>query len=174
MSALQRLTTEFIDTEDRIRISGEGVQGELLSFWLTQRLLTRLIQFLVTSIEAVSTQKTEQGAVDARTHALVNEIQQEAAAQLITHEPPVDATKSGISWLVREVDINKTDQHYTLRFKNIGSAPADVVFDQQQLRQWLLIVFKLWQQAEWPLAIWPEWIQNTSANPARKSQSAVH
>lgn len=174
MSALQRLTTEYIEFEDRMRISGEGVHGELLAFWLTQRLLTRIIRFLVTAIEQSSTQATAKSAPDARTSALVNELAQEAAAQSLIQQPPVVASNSEKIWLVNEVDINKSDQYFTLRFKNMDAAPADVIFDHQQLRQWLVIVFNLWQKAEWPLHIWPEWITGTAKNPASKTKSAMH
>lgn len=175
MSALQRLTTEYIEAEDRIRISGEGSQGEFLTFWLTQRLLIRLIRFIVSAIEEIPKQAKSSSAIDARTTALVNELAQEAAAQSIVPARPVDATRSGATWLVHEIDINKTQQHFTLRFKCTECPPADVTFDQQQLRQWLIIVHKLWQQAEWSLAVWPDWILNTATTPLKKIPgSAVH
>jgi hypothetical protein len=46
MSDLQRLTTQFVDTEDRIRLSGDDAQGEVKVLWLTQRLLGRLVPLL--------------------------------------------------------------------------------------------------------------------------------
>ena len=43
MAELQRCTTEYIATEDRLRLSGEiGTQSTVV-LWLTQRLLNRLM-----------------------------------------------------------------------------------------------------------------------------------
>jgi len=175
MPALQRLTTEYIDSEDRLRISGETVAGELQSFWLTQRLLLRLIRFLVDSIEESQLDSTNQGAMDARTSALFNEIAQGAALQSLPNEDPVQSTPVDATWIATDVDIANADTHITLRFKNGTKFAAEVAFDQQQLRQWLAIVFKLWELAEWPLTVWPDWIQTTAQTAAdSKKSSSVH
>lgn len=44
---LQRVTTQYVDAEDRIRLSGEVLGGEVVVWWLTQRLLERLVPLLV-------------------------------------------------------------------------------------------------------------------------------
>jgi hypothetical protein len=36
--ALDRTTTEYIDTEDRLRLSGQYADGSAVVIWLTQRL----------------------------------------------------------------------------------------------------------------------------------------
>lgn len=43
MPALQRMTTDYIVQEDRIRVTGECAGGGVLVLWLTQRLLVRLV-----------------------------------------------------------------------------------------------------------------------------------
>ena len=40
---LKRISTEYVDTEDRIRLTGEITGGEVLALWLTLHLLHRLI-----------------------------------------------------------------------------------------------------------------------------------
>ena len=37
--SLDRITTEYIDTEDRIRLSGQYAGGPAVVIWLTQRLI---------------------------------------------------------------------------------------------------------------------------------------
>ena len=46
MNSLQRITTEYDEREDRIRVSGQLAQGEAVVLWLTQRLLNRLVPHL--------------------------------------------------------------------------------------------------------------------------------
>lgn len=48
---LQRITTEYIDHEDRLRLAGEDAQGQTTVLWLTQRLLNRLIPHLCQWLE---------------------------------------------------------------------------------------------------------------------------
>ena len=47
MSELQRITSEYIEAEDRLRLTGEVGEGETETLWLTQRLLTRLLDHLL-------------------------------------------------------------------------------------------------------------------------------
>lgn len=174
MPVLQRLTTEYIEKEDRIRISGEGKEGELVSFWLTQRLLSRLIRYLVSSIEESPSTDEPNNITDVRTNALFNEMAQQVAQQHLPAQPPVVTPEENNSWLVSEVDISKDQQHIKLVFKNTRPIHTELMLDKYQLRQWLSILFHLWQQAEWPLSVWPDWILNTSKKPAASSIMALH
>eukprot|EP01036_Dinobryon_divergens_P055429 gene55429-74016_t len=47
MTILQRITTEYIEAEDRVRLSGVSPSGEALSLWVTQRLLSRLLKVIL-------------------------------------------------------------------------------------------------------------------------------
>ena len=42
MRVLHRLTTDYVEEEDRIRVSGASANGDTVVLWLTQRLLNRL------------------------------------------------------------------------------------------------------------------------------------
>ena len=44
---LQRITSEYVATEDRFRLSGITDKGGEVSYWVTQRLLLRLLNFLL-------------------------------------------------------------------------------------------------------------------------------
>lgn len=174
MPTLQRLTTEYIEKEDRFRIAGEDSRGELHSFWLTQRLLLRLIHVLVSTIESTPALSENKNITDDRTNALFNEMAQQAAQQQIPMQPPVVDPELDKSWLVIEVDVTNADQHVKLAFKNNTDEPTALLLDQKQLRQWLSIVFKLWQQAEWPTSVWPDWISDTMDKTSTAPKAAVH
>lgn len=185
MTSLQRLTTEYVETEDRFRISGEGLEGELISLWNTQRLMRRLIPYLVSTFDkvpaATNTTKpaSESGskgdaAGNKLYNELYNEMSQQAAQQQIVEQPPVINADNSNVWLVMEIDVSKSDQIVQMTFKNASFTPVHVTLDQNQLRQWLAIVYKLWQQAEWPIDVWPAWIQNSAQETTASATTSVH
>ena len=51
MYSLKKVTAEFIQTEDRIRLSALTADDKTLALWLTQRLLSRLITHLAKWLE---------------------------------------------------------------------------------------------------------------------------
>ena len=51
MYRLKKVTAEFIETEDRIRLSALTADDKTLALWLTQRLLSRLITHLANWLE---------------------------------------------------------------------------------------------------------------------------
>ncbi len=51
MEEITRITTEYVETEDRIRLSGETPAGSTVMLWIPQRLLNRLIPLLCERIE---------------------------------------------------------------------------------------------------------------------------
>jgi len=51
---LKRVTTEYVDAEDRLRISGETGDGGVLVLWMTQRMVNRLIGALAQWLEKQS------------------------------------------------------------------------------------------------------------------------
>ena len=56
MQSLKKVTSEFIETEDRIRLSALTTEDKAVAFWMTQRLLTRLVAHLSEKIEIDSPQ----------------------------------------------------------------------------------------------------------------------
>lgn len=49
--SLHRITTEYVEAEDRVRIVGEVEAAETVVLWLTRRLLDRLIPHLTLWLE---------------------------------------------------------------------------------------------------------------------------
>ena len=46
-AVLQRVTTAYLENEDRLRLTGELADGDTVVCWLTQRLLNRLVPGLI-------------------------------------------------------------------------------------------------------------------------------
>lgn len=174
MPALQRVTTEFIELEDRMRVAGENEQGEVTSFWLTQRLLVRLVKHLIDSLEKNTPDGQKLAAHDERISEMMQEMAQQAAQAELGNEAPVKDPESDRAWLAHEVDIKQTERHIQLRFRGRGATHADVALEISHLRQWLSILYRLWVQAEWSTAIWPHWMIDSFPDSDSKPDTAVH
>jgi hypothetical protein len=183
MFQLQRITTEYVEAEDRIRLSGEDEQENKLVLWLTQRLLSQVIAHLIGLIE-----KQDQGVTkntNKATDTLRQSFAQQAAQAAFSSEPPVQTPADSQSWLVREVDITLTSEAALVMVFKQKSGAAEINPNEQsrlsneailtveakKLRQWLGIIHTQWQRAGWPLALWPSWIEATDAKPSENISS---
>jgi hypothetical protein len=147
MTDLQRLTTQFVDNEDRIRLSGENADGEVQVLWLTRRLLDRLVPVLC-----------EQLAPGADTHAgLLSSFKQEAAQSQLAPQEPVQATSAGTEALVTRIDMVRVEHGLRLTFFAQDSEAAAIVMPELSLRQWLAILRDQFRIAGWPENVWPAW-----------------
>jgi len=174
MPALQRITTEFVETEDRMRLSGENDAGEIISFWLTQRLLIRLITHLVASLEEIAPDIKAQQLHDQRISEMLQEMEQQSAQAQMAEQSPVRDPNIHRTWLALEVDVKKAEPQILLSFRGKESAGADLALEDQHLRQWLAILHRLWNQAQWPSTIWPKWITDVAPEKEINLDSALH
>ena len=174
MIHLKRITTEYVHTEDRIRLSGEVEENTSIVLWLTQRLLAQLITHLLRLIEKQSVALGNADSTDpAPASSLMQGFAQQVAQAELIPELPVQAAANAKSWLVLEVDCSLSPEGtLVLIFKReAGKAAAQededagkatLTVEAKQLRQWLGIVHAQWQQAGWPLTIWPTWMDEQS------------
>ena len=166
---LQRITTEYIDLEDRVRLAGETADGERVVLWLTRRLLDRLLPHLLGWLEKRHVPTTSRLYEEAR-----QGFAQEAARAGLKPEPAVSTSAANRGWLVTAVDVNADDQRVLLNFK--GQAEVDqiwLVVEEAPLRQWLGIIHALYIGASWPLSLWPAWM-STPDKPAEQPQRLMH
>jgi hypothetical protein len=162
VTTLQRITTDYSEAEDRIRLTGELPNGDTVTLWLTQRLLNRLIAHLC--------QWLEQGNVHQHLpHAdLLQAFAQQAAQAALTPEAPVRSAQQQ-GELVHSVDISHTSEVLQMTFKGESGNPlAHMSLQALPLRQWLGIVHAQYQKAQWPMEAWPEWV--TEANQDQAAQ----
>ena len=171
MSDLQRITTEYVDSEDRIRLCGESAPNLTVVMWMTQRLLNRLVPHLLGWLEQQTAVPCGVGA-GVRTE-VVNSFVQQAAMASMEMQAPVQANSAQSAWLVQSVDVTVTQAVVRLTFKGqpssdqpVPSIEASVTMQALPLRQWLSILHEQCRRAGWvptsPEAagpVWPEWIQ---------------
>ena len=154
MTELKRLSTGYLENEDRIRLVGETADGAAVVLWLTQHLLLRLVPVLIEGIEA-------QGA-DASHREILHGFAQQSARAALKAEPPVQPAHDSQAWLVQSIDVAKIEKTLRLTFKGEGGQQGFVTLEPRLLRQWLGIVYETCRNANWPLAVWPEWLQDST------------
>ncbi len=179
MSDLQRITTEYIEAEDRIRLTGAREAGATEVLWLTQRLLTRVINNLLQWLEQQSTVAAPDALKDGEAAQLVQGFAQQAASAELRLQKPVRSRGDEQAWIVNSVDITRSPQAVKLNFKGANGELAALTLEARQLRQWLAIIHQLWRVAQWPPAIWPRWMQesnvpDTDKGAETESDTAVH
>ncbi|MES3006533.1 MAG: hypothetical protein V4751_02060 [Pseudomonadota bacterium] len=166
MQELEKLTTEYVDNEDRIRLSGQLRSGETVALWVTQRLVNRLLPHLFTALENHSDK------------GLPNEIVQSFALQAakaeLVESPPVLSSPKTLSWLVDAVDISVEATSVKLRFRGRQQEQVGIAFQPVQLRQWLSILHSVWGIAQWQGDIWPEWIASEKKPMQQPKKAALH
>lgn len=168
MKQLLRITTQYVDVQDRIRLSGEVQAGDALVVWLTHRLLNRLLPGLLGWLE----NQSGGGAVNAmlpgyHTDAVQGFAQQAARAQL-AKQPPVQAEGASPHWLLVSVDLTHTAQSVALVFKGEDAhARVGLTLTTQPLRQWVNIVHDQYLQAGWSMEVWPAWITESAVQPVQ-------
>ena len=183
MLTLQRITTEYRESEDRVRLSAEvaaSTGDTTLVLWLSQRLLLRLLPPVFNWLEqlpSVATAGQPTGMArhtlaDARTAELMQGFAQQSARHGIPVQTPVLPAAGSDEQLVTAVDLKAADASLTLVFKSAAGEVAALGLAPQQLRQWLAILHTLWRQAEWPMAIWPHWMQEDG--PVATQPKALH
>lgn len=163
--SLQRITTEYIAIEDRIRISGEVEHAAPVVVWLTQRLLQRLLPVLLQWLE-------RRGADIVRAEAMQSFAQQAARAELAP-QAPVCGGAGSTTWLALSVDIAQSEQAVTLTFRGVDGQDATLTLAAKPLRQWLSIVHDAYIKAEWSVEVWPEWMRECVI-PARRQAVLLH
>ena len=170
---LERVTTRYSVAQDRICLAGQLPGGSPVVLWLTQRLLRRLLPPLLAWLQE------QGGAAHAvmgpalYADALQGFAQQAARAQL-QPQAPVQVPEGSRSCLVEGVDMGRSPEMVRLVFRDAQGAVAAMVRQAQPLRQWLGILFDAWQQGEWPLEVWPDWLRESVPARADSAGGLVH
>lgn len=163
---LQRITTEYIEAEDRIRLAGEADEKTVV-LWLTQRLLNRLVphlcQWLDQRVGATPLTEVKQAFA-----------QQKARAEL-EKQPPVRTEPDVQGVLIHSVDLKSANAGMRLQFKDAdGNVVASLQLQPRPLRQWLNIVFDQYHKAQWPTAVWPAWVAGAKPLQAPSRAAVLH
>jgi hypothetical protein len=165
ITTLVRLTTEYVGSEDRIRMAGATPEGGPVVMWLTHRLAFRAVPELLAWLEKAA---APVGAVSPASPVEKREMQsfaQEAAIAGLKQQPPVVAEARAPAWLVTSIDFTPSPDRLSLVFRGEQDRAASIRFDANSLRQWLGILHGAWSRAEWPTAVWPDWIKREQPAP---------
>jgi hypothetical protein len=163
---LQRITTDYIETEDRIQIVGELAGNDTVVIWLTRRLLDRLIPHLTHWLER------QQG--DVLRKDLLLSFAQQAAQTGLTPQAPVPARASSQQWLTNSIDLHHGEEHLQLVFKGESGQAASIGFAPTPLRQWLGIVQLAYRIGQWPQHSWPPWMAENEAAQGAGQAVVLH
>ena len=185
MSEVRRITTEFVDTEDRLRLTCQLAPGGVAVLWVTQRLFTRVLPHLLEWLQGQTPglagreppRSHGAAAADAARAEVLQGFAQQAARAGQGREPPVPAQSASQIWLVHAVDLTPRGPDVVLTFRPQvrDAAAAALVMPAQALRQWLGIVCDQYQRAGWRLDAWPEWlVRGKPEDVAPPPVSAVH
>ena len=154
MEAINRLTTQFVDLEDRIQVRGATATGKAVTLWLPQRLLNRVILPLCKRLDPT---EGKDPVAEVK-----NSFAQQVAVQSMTPQPAVQPKPNADAFTIRSISIrartSATDVIFDDRVEQDGSR-FSITLDDQQLRQWLSILHAQYVKAEWSLHAWPDWVE---------------
>ncbi len=149
---LERITTEYIFLEDRLRLCGEISAGKSEVIWLTQRMTQRLIPVLI--------QWLEQHGGDTLHAEMLHGFAQQAAWAEFSPQAPVQPDEASPSWLASSIVASSSSQTMCLTFKGSSDQHANLMLSDRSLRQWLKILQDAYINAGWSLEVWPEWVKD--------------
>ncbi len=173
MNALRRITTEYVEREDRLRLTGEFSSGDTVVLWLTQRLVNRLVPHLIAWLDRQLAPASARPSVQAAHQDIVQGFAQQAARAQLGPEPPVRASSTQAGWRVDAVDVTPSKEAVVLRFRGEAEACGTLTLTAQALRQWLGIVYEQYLRGEWPTAVWPAWMRDSAPAPATGHRAAL-
>jgi hypothetical protein len=163
---VERFTTEYHASEDRIRLSIAFNDGSVQLLWLTRRLLDRLIERLLAEIGSSSLP-----GGTARSPSMANVQQrfnQHAATTAMKPQKPVRVDTSTQNdrpaALVTSIDLRGRRRVLILDFRSEEAVLATIPFAKEALRQWLAVLHKRYEDAGWPGDLWPDWIKGTTGD----------
>ncbi|MBB1485309.1 hypothetical protein [Oceanospirillum sediminis] len=171
---LKRVTTEYINFEDRIRLNGLTPNGTV-SVWLTQRLCNNLVKNLIAWLEKTMSEMPDilqhnmQSFAQQRAHC--SQQQQAASEQPVRPDNEINKHKS---WLAFSISLQTAPHAVRLIISDLAETESiEFSMEARQLRQWLNILYKGYSQANWPDDMWPSWMIASSENTLPNEQ-AVH
>lgn len=192
MLTLQRITSEFVATEDRFRLSGITDKGGEVSYWVTQRLLLRLLNILLDWLETHRGELERQAAADmlgpmvtkaaaspARGAAKVSQ-EEAGGGEDGANEKRAEAgeipeqDRAATAELLFEADIRIAATRITVVFKPRNSEHAQLSLQLDEAWQWVAILHTLWRRADWNLSVWPDWVEEVKAPHPSKAVGYLH
>lgn len=167
---IERITTEYIRTEDRIRLCGQ-IDNDTATLWLTQRLANGLAVHMCQWLENSLPDKVAQAPSEdkARVQAFAQQSANAVTQARAKDEPPVVAKTDNQEWLIHSIQVQANDKLIRLLFQGAEQQEVYLEMGSASLRQWLNILCKNYKAAQWPDQHWPEWMKDDA--PVIKTQA---
>lgn len=179
MLFLERLTTEYVPLEDRIRITGEISKNRTVFLWLTQRMLFLLLPNLFNWLEKQGVTRRKSKNSDSPLLSYVEQTfaQEAAVAGLeVQDQTPVKGHNAEDNLLVHSIDITTGETAIQIGFKSNTIQEElrliNLTMECDPLRQWLHIVYTQSRDGGWPLHNWPEWMHENEDKQFRNKGAA--
>ena len=173
MNSLRRITIEYSEQEDRIRLAGLTQSSQTVIMWFTMRLMSRLIVHCLGLLERGSLESKIILTENEKSKESIQNFVQKSAEEQIIKETPVEVSVESPEHLIVEIDVKNTDSGLSIIFKGKSDSVHNIFFNGEQLRQWLAMLYSVWQKAEWPKTMWPDWIEKDHSLPT-PSEISVH
>lgn len=151
---IQTFTVRFDPVEDRMRLDVEDANGNKQSFYLTRRLLDKVIPAITAKLE----QKTPSGVPSELMQAMVQSKARQSRAQN-TPATAVEARSDAPQWLCKTVRVTETEAGMVIAFSNDGGQEAGIALREEQVRATLDILHSNYKTGEWDTSVFPDWLE---------------
>ena len=180
MFAITKITQHYDEFADRVGLSAQNAENEVLVLWLTQRLANRLVVTLAHWLE-----EGLRGRVGDLALSQAQSWEQSTAEARLQPTEPVTASKGSVEALLHSVDITRQVEGFSLTFRwgeNQGAVrtegeqidAARMALSDLELRQWLAILYRLFETAHWHQDAWPHWFKPDVTPRGASSGALLH
>lgn len=171
---LHKFTTRYCDLQDRLCLDGESESGDTVSLWFTHRLMKNLLTTLIKYITPASDDKNNSATLAQWELAHARAVQQlETPVEVPTDHAENNTSNPPTGWLISSIDINSSPHQVILTYNTINTKVAFIELSADHLRQWVSIIYTVWQSTGWSLEVFPVWMKSTET-PALATNVVLH
>jgi len=158
---LTKVTLNYNNIEDRIRMDARTQAGETVAFWITRRLCRELVKAIVAYFNKpeINSAEINRAAVSPQHIPAVQEFLHQKAKSDKKNSPPVMSASSAVV-LINRVQVRTSSKVVQMSFPFTETSMAVLAMSPTEARQWLDILYQQCLLAEWSLDVWPQWIQS--------------
>jgi len=168
MFLIKKITQHYDPEQDRIGLTVQNTEGQVMMLWLTQRLVNRLASVLADWLDRdVKTMAGEHSIFSLHVW------EQSAAKAQLKPEFPVEQAAAQSEALVNVVDLGRAPDGYTLTFKWKSEGAARLMLKATEMRQWLIILYRQFDTAGWSKQSWPEWFADDAQCSTPSSMHSI-
>ncbi|HSG61569.1 MAG TPA: hypothetical protein VLA24_09045 [Pseudomonadales bacterium] len=171
---LHKITVSYSAEEDRLRLTAAAGEDQTVIYWITRRMLGVVLTPLFKWLEERAGQGLGNLGEAAQRSREARLAMAHAKAQAQMHEEsPVTAQPDSIEHLLTSVDVRTEPNRFLLLFPMHAEQKGLIPFEQDSLLQWLNILHRIAQQAQWDLPQWPSWFIE-GQSPQAPNNKALH